>query len=195
MERNPTDSFEAGSQERTLPDADATRFVHLAIDVTGRILACDALDPGERRAVLRYMIATRTRPKEQEAVALLLKRLNLFGGAAIVLAEEDRPPVVDLLSLRFSAGFSSPEVKALADDMAISLRAFLVLAWAVALVRAVPGQALPRLEHLDPDLPWMPPASPPPAAPGFDARAALAAIETGEPGGGEPPGEYRRAGP
>lgn len=194
MQRNPTDIFEAGSQERTRPDADATRFVRLTIDVVGRILACDDLDPGERRAVLRYLIATRTHPKEQRAAAFLLIHLGLVAGAAIALPEEDRPAVVDLLSLRFTAGFSTPEVQALAGDVAVGLRAFLVLAWAVALVRAIPGQALPRLEDIDPDLPWMPPIGQPPTPPGFDARTALAQIETGEPSGGEPPVGYRRAG-
>lgn len=194
MERNPTDIFEVGSQEPVRPDADAMRFVRLTIDVAGRILACDALDPGERRAVLRYVIATRTNHDEQRAGVLLLKRLNLTAGAAIVLAAEDRPAVIDLLTRRFAAGLSAPEVRALAGDMAVGLRPFLVLAWAVTLVRAIPGQALPRLEDLDADLPWMPPAGPPPAAPGFDARAALAEIEIGEPDGGEPPVGYRRTG-
>lgn len=194
MSRNPADVFRAGPPGEVFPDAAATRFVHLTIDVAGRILACEALDPSERRAVLHYVIATRTRPDEQRALGLLLKRMDLLGGAAIVLSEQERPPVVDILSNRFAAGFSTPEVQALAAEMIIGLRPFLILAWAVALVRAVPGQALPRLEDLDADLPWMPPMGPPPVAAGFDARAALAGIETGEPDRGQPPLGHRRGG-
>ena len=189
--RNPMDIFDLPKRDAgTLAlawDPAAERFVRLTIAATGRILARSDLEPTERRAVLRCLMATRTQVDEQRAFALLLNRFKLVAGSKIVLPPGERTPVVEILSRRFSAGFTMPDVRAFAECMEIGLHTLLVLAWSVALVRAVPGQALARLEVLDNDLPYMPPAGLGPASVGFDAAQVLADIEAEEPDDGEPP--------
>lgn len=196
--RNPTDIFDISSRDLgTLAvswDPALDRFVRLTISATGRILARANLEPGERRSVLRYLIATRTQVDEQRAIAAFLGRLGLVAGAAIALPDKERPPVVELLTGRFTGGFTMPDIERFADYMEIGIRSMLVLAWAVALVRAVPGQALPRLEDIDADLPWMPPMGLSPAGPKFDALSVLEEIEAEDPDDGGPPLGYRHTG-
>ena len=57
------------------------------------------------------------------------------------------------------------------------MRAFLVLAWGLALARSTPQQALPALEDLDPDLPFVPPVGPPTSAASIDAEAILSEVD------------------
>ncbi len=196
--QNPTDIFDISSCDpgtvAVYWDPAVERFVRLTVSATGRILARAELEPTERRSVLRYLIATRTQVEEQRAMAVFLGRLGLVAGAAIALPDADRPPVVEALTRRFAGGFTMPDVERFANYMEIGIRSMLVLAWAVALVRAVPGQALPRLEDLDADLPWMPPMGLSPAGPAFDARSMLDEIEAEQWGDDEPQMRYRHAG-
>lgn len=188
---NPTDIFDLPKRDAgTLAlawDPAAERFVRLTVSATGRILARADLEPIERRAVLRCLMATRTQVDEQRSFALLLQRLKLVAGSKIVLPPGERGPVVEILSRRFSPGFTMPDVEAFAEYMEIGIRTLLILAWSVSLVRAVPGQCLARLENLDPDLPYMPPMGLGPPAVGFDAARVLVEIEGEEPDDGEPP--------
>ncbi len=197
-DRNPVDIFDLSSPDPGTValawDPAVERFVRLTISMTGCILARADLEPTERRSVLRCLIATRTQVDEQRAIAAFLGRLDLVAGAAIALPDPERPPVVELLSKRFAGGFTMPDIEAFCDYMEIGIRSMLVLAWAVALVRAMPGQALPRLEDLDANLPWMPPMGLSPAAAGFDAKSVLDEIEAEEPGDGGPPLRCRNAG-
>ena len=63
------------------------------------------------------------------------------------------------------------------------MRAFLVLARGPDLARAATGHALPNLEDLDPELPYVPPVGPPIPIVPIDGEAILAKLDEGHVGG------------
>lgn len=181
MKRNPSDVFEAAKPDigtdAVMWDAAAEQFVRVTISAVGSILARADLEPAERRATLRRLMATRATLQEQRAMGDLLRRLNLVAGSPGVLHPAEQAATVRLLTARFVSAFGSPDVAAFVEHMEVGIRAFLVLAWSVALVRAAPEQALPQLEALDADHPYMPPCGLEAAPITFDANSVLAEID------------------
>lgn len=102
------------------------------------------------------MFLTRTTTAERRAVGCLLDRAGLLLRPDPAGARDD--PTA--LSRRFLAGGATLAIAGLPQRLAVEVRAVLVLAWGLGLARVAPGQALPRLEDLDADLPYMPPEGP-----------------------------------
>jgi hypothetical protein len=163
-------------REAIVYDAAAGMFVRVTVDAAGRILARSDLDPSEKRATLRRLFATRTTRVQQDAFVRAIDRLGLL----VVLApraDDARPVTTDEMSDAFCEAFSRYEVEAFAEKVESSIQAFLLLTWAVNFSVAAEGQPLPRLECVDPDLPYLAPFGVPCPPPNFDARLALQEIE------------------
>lgn len=190
MERNPIEAGALAVPERTTEavawDADAEGFVRVTLGACGRILARVDLDPPERRAALRCLMATRTTLQQRRAMGALLRRFGLVAGSPGALRPAEHAAVVDLLSARFLAGLCSGDIGAFVEHMEAGLHEFLVLAWCVAMVQAAPGQPLPRLENLNADFPYMPPYGLEAAPRAFNAAAVLEEVEADEPEGESP---------
>ncbi len=150
-------------------DPAAAAFVRLTLDPCGRILARRDLEPADKRATLRHLFLTRTTTAQRRAVGALLDRAGLLLRREPVACRDD--PAA--LSRRFLAGGADPGIVVLAEHLGVEADAILVLAWGLGLARAAPGQALPCLEDLDADLPYMPPAGPAPASGLIDLDAIL----------------------
>ncbi|GJD43783.1 hypothetical protein AFCDBAGC_1638 [Methylobacterium cerastii] len=164
----PTPTVEA---IRWDPHADA--FVRLTLGICGRILARHDLEPAEKRAALRHLFLDRTTTEQRRAAGAL------FGQTGLLLGPEPSGNRTEaaVLTQRFLAGGADPAVSGMAERLDLEVRAVLVLAWGLGLARVAPGQALPQLEDLDADLPYMPPEGPAPG-PGFnDVGAILAEAE------------------
>ncbi|GJD78509.1 hypothetical protein [Methylobacterium gregans] len=150
-------------------DPAAETFMRLTLDPCGRILARRDLEPVEKAAALRCLFLTHTTTAQRRAVGGLLDRAGLL----LRPQPAGRQGDPTALSRRFLAGGATPDIVAWAERLDVEARAILVLAWALALVRVVPGQALPRLEDLDADLPYMPPEGPAPGPDPIDLDAIL----------------------
>jgi hypothetical protein len=187
MERNPNEegvfSLREVTTETVAWDADSEAFVRITMSACGRILARADLDPPERRAALRCLMATRTTLQQRRAMGRLLRRFGLVAGSPGALRPVEHAAVVDLLSARFLAGLCSDDIAAFVEHMETGLHEFLVLAWCVAMVQAAPDQPLPRLEDIDANLPYMPPHGLEPAPKAFDAIGFLAEVDADEPEG------------
>lgn len=187
MAGNPTEdeafSLREVTTEAVAWDADAEAFVRITMSACGRILARADLDPPERRAALRCLMATRTTLQQRRAMSRLLRRFDLVAGSPGSLRPAEHAATVQLLSARFLAGIRSRDVAAFVEHMEAGLYEILVLAWAVAMVQAAPGQPLPRLEDINADLPYMPPHGLEPAPRAFDAIVVLAEVDADEPEG------------
>jgi hypothetical protein len=153
-------------------------FVRLTYGLAGRILSRVDLDPPEKRAALRCLVATRTTRDERLSACRALDALGLIvvttAGAA---KESDESAAVITLTARFAKARVRPDVIAFAGRLDISISELLTLAWAVNFAVANRGQPLPRLEHIDADLPFISPVGLNVSAQAFDAEAAVAQAE------------------
>lgn len=151
-------------------DPHAEAFVRLTLDPCGRILARRDLEPVEKRAALRHLFLVRTTTAQRRAVAVLLDHAGLLLRPGPAGSREGAAA----LSRRFLAGGTVPAVAGMALRLDVEIRAVLILAWGLGLARVAPGQALPHLEDLDADLPYMPPEGPAPGPDLIDVEAILA---------------------
>ncbi|MET3413032.1 hypothetical protein [Methylobacterium sp. 1030] len=150
-------------------DAEAEAFLRLTLAPCGRILARRDLEPVEKRAALRHLFLTRTTTMQRRAVGRLLDRAGLLLRPEPSACRGDAAA----LSRRFLAGAAHSDLIAFVERLGIETRPVLVLAWALGLARAAPGQALPCLEDLDPDLPFVTPIGPSPMEAVIDLDAIL----------------------
>lgn len=190
MERNPTEgeafSLREATTEAVIWETDAEAFVRITLCACGRILARADLDPPERRAALRCLMATRTTLQQRRSMGRLLRRFGLVAGSSASLRPAEHAATVQLLSARFLAGICNQDVVAFVEHMEAGLYDFLVLAWCVAMVQAAPDQPLPSLEDLNSDFPYMPPHGLEPAPAAFNAAWVLNEIDADEPEGEGP---------
>lgn len=153
------------------PHADA--FVRLTLDPCGRILARRDLEPAAKRAALRHLVLTRTTIEQRQAAGALFRQAGLF----LVPEQAKARTEATSLTQRFLSGGADPAIAGMVERLGLEVRAVLVLAWGLGLARVAPGQALPHLEDLDADLPYMRPEGPPPGPDFIDVEAILAEAE------------------
>jgi hypothetical protein len=153
-------------------------FVRTTCGPAGRILSRIDLDPSEKRAAMRCLVAKRTTHDERLAACRALEALGLIvvttDGAA---RQTDVKAAVNELSVRFQQARRSANVVAFAKFFDMAVTELLTLAWALNFAVAERGYPLPRLEDVDPDLPFVPPLGADRAARDFDAEAALATAD------------------
>jgi len=156
----------------------AGRFVKVTYGPAGRILSRTDLDPIEKRDALRRLFATRASRDERYSACNALDSIGLIvvTAAGTSWGNAGGTPA-DVLSARFVAARRQPDVIALAEALDVSESDVLTLAWAVNFALAQAGQALPRLEDVDADLPFVPPFGLGAPACGFDAGAVVEEAE------------------
>ncbi|MBU3888588.1 hypothetical protein [Methylosinus sp. KRF6] len=151
-------------------DAAAGAFVRLLFDCAGRILSRADLDPPVKRAVLRHLFISHLRRAHRSELYRLLRDFGLLtpmkrGGGFLAM------PALVCTAKKLDAA------EALAHEVGVSVRDFVLLAWVVVLIFNRPGVALPALENIDADYPYFPAVVPGEPPPYFCAETLLTEIE------------------
>ena len=156
----------------------AGRFIKVTYGAAGRILSRTDIDPLEKRDALRRLFATRASRDERYSACNALDSIGLIvvTAAGTSWGNAGGTPA-DVLSARFVAARSQPDVIALAEALDVSETDVLTLAWGVNFALAQAGQSLPRLEDVDADLPFIPPFGLGAPARAFDAGAVVQEAE------------------
>ena len=95
-------------------------------------------------------------------------------GLIVVLASRSgRPASTEELTDVVSEARDRREIQEFAQRMEASIAGLLTLIWAVNFSVCPPGQALPRLEAINADFPYVPAVGVACPPPGFDAQEAL----------------------
>jgi len=153
-------------------------FVLLTYGAAGRILSRADLDPAEKRAALRCLVASRTSRDERLSAWRALDALGLIvvttAGAS---RETTQSAATNALSARFTQARTRADIVAVSQRLGVSVGELLTLAWAINFAAASDGQPLPRLEDIDANLPFIAPLGLDASTQGFDTEAAVAEAE------------------